>query len=127
MLDERNLARRLALLLDHEVVSFAASLPLDLKIRGRTQKYLLRKLSHRLLSPELIERKKQGFAVPVGRWINGPWKARADDLLETLLQRDVLSPPFIRRLLAEHRGGRRDHGEFLWSLLAMEIWFRSNG
>jgi asparagine synthase (glutamine-hydrolysing) len=113
-------------LLDHEVVELATSLPLSLKLRGKTQKHLLRKLSHRLLSPELIERKKMGFAVPVGRWINGPWKARADDLLGTLAGRDVLAPAFVSRLVSEHRTGRRDHGEFLWSLLALEIFFRAN-
>jgi asparagine synthase (glutamine-hydrolysing) len=113
-------------LLDHKVVEFAASLPLELKVRGGVQKYLLRKLSHRLVSKELIERPKRGFAVPIGRWINREWRPRADDLLATLSERDVLSPAFIRRLVAEHRSGRRDHGEFLWSLMALEIWFRES-
>jgi asparagine synthase (glutamine-hydrolysing) len=112
-------------LLDHVVVELAASLPIALKLRGGVQKLLLRRLAHRLLSKELIERPKRGFAVPVGRWINGSWRARADDLLATLVARGILRRAFVRRLVHEHRSGRRDHGEFLWTLMALELWFRS--
>src|SRR5947207_4833501 len=51
-------------LLDHKLVEFAASLPLNLKLKGLVRKYLLKKVSRRWLPPEIIHRKKQGFPMP---------------------------------------------------------------
>src|SRR5256884_8471966 len=52
-------------LLDHKLVEFAASLPPDLKIRGLTRKYLLKKVARKWLPASIVDRKKQGFPMPM--------------------------------------------------------------
>src|SRR5205807_6727321 len=58
--------------LDHEVMEFAARLPVHWKLRGRESKYILRRAFPDLLPPENINRPKMGFGVPVGQWFRGP-------------------------------------------------------
>src|SRR3712207_1950432 len=57
--------------LDHHVIEFAASLPANLKLRGRTTKYLLKKVLRKLLPEENLTRPKMGFGVPIGHWFRG--------------------------------------------------------
>ena len=57
--------------LDHHLIEFALSLPDDLKIKNGQGKYLLRKLLYQYVPRELIDRPKQGFAVPIEKWLRG--------------------------------------------------------
>ncbi len=111
-------------LLDHEVVELGLALPDRLKARGREGKVALRRAFAAELPPEVAERGKTGFGVPLGRWFR-------EDLRE--LTRDVLSTDrgWFRRdtvigLLDEHESGRRDHGHRLWCLLMLELWVREH-
>src|SRR5215475_9109023 len=65
--------------LDHEVMEFAATLPVDLKLRGRESKYLLKRAFSDLLPAENVQRRKMGFAVPLGEWFRGPMKGLLED------------------------------------------------
>src|SRR5258708_3711561 len=58
-------------LLDHELVEWSLKLPLEWKLRGGKSKYLLRQLAYRYLPREIVERPKQGFGVPIDRWLLG--------------------------------------------------------
>jgi len=58
-------------LLDHRVVEFALGLPVSLKRRGRTMKWILRQLLYKRVPRELIDRPKMGFSVPLGDWFRG--------------------------------------------------------
>jgi asparagine synthase (glutamine-hydrolysing) len=113
-------------LLDHKLVEFALRLPLSLKIRGRVRKYLVRELAKRLLPPEIVERPKHGFAVPLALWCrNGLREAFADVLQSTRLrQRGYFRAAEINRLLDEHVSGRRNHELRLWQLFIFELWHR---
>ncbi|QPN65951.1 asparagine synthase C-terminal domain-containing protein [Synechococcus sp. CBW1006] len=86
--------------LDHRVAAVAWRLPLALKIRGGTGKWALRQLLHRHVPPELIDRPKAGFAMPIGAWLRGPLRPWAEDLLDPqLLQRQgYLQPAPIQHL-----------------------------
>ncbi len=99
-------------LLDHLFVEWATGLPVEWKLRGGQQKYILRKLAERVGVPrEAIYRPKQGFAMPLVHWIRNELK----DLIMTVLleprtlQRGYFNPESVRRLLDEHFRGRRDH------------------
>jgi asparagine synthase (glutamine-hydrolysing) len=115
-------------LLDHKFVEFAASLSPDWKYRGGSRKYILKKLAERVgVPPEVIYRKKQGFALPLEDWIRQGLK---NDLLDILMeprttQRGYFRPAAVRRLVEEHTRGRRAHTGAVWCLLMFELWHRN--
>src|ERR1700693_354335 len=104
-------------LLDHEFVEWVTGLPVDWKLRGGQQKYILRKLAKRVGVPqEALNRPKQGFALPLVHWIRNELR---DLILNVLLeprtlQRGYFSPEGVKRLLEEHFRGRRDHSAGIW-------------
>jgi asparagine synthase (glutamine-hydrolysing) len=112
--------------LDHEVVEFAASLPLHLKLRGWTQKYLLRRAMRGLLPEAVIRRPKMGFGVPIDHWFRHELREMAYDVLldARARQRGYFRPDVVRRYLDEHVEGRAHHHPRLWSLLMLEQWHR---
>jgi asparagine synthase (glutamine-hydrolysing) len=115
-------------ILDHEFVEWATALPLEWKIRGGKQKYILRKLAERVGVPrEALYRPKQGFALPLVHWL----KHELRDLVMTILldsrtlQRGYFEAPAVRQILDEHFRGRRIHSGQIWRLLIFELWHRN--
>jgi asparagine synthase (glutamine-hydrolysing) len=113
-------------LLDHRLVEFAASLPPHLKVRRLARKYLLKKVAGRWLPREILERKKQGFPMPMSVWFRGEARQFVRDLLSptTLRRRGLFDPGYVERLLGEHEAGSADHGGLVWGLLGVELWHR---
>jgi len=113
-------------LLDHHLVEFAATLPSARKLRGKVTKVLLREISRTLLPPQLVERPKSGFAVPLDAWFRGPLSDVYRDTVTSpdARSRDHLDQATIVSLLDEHLQGRLDHGRRLWLLLSFELWAR---
>lgn len=111
-------------LLDHRVVEFAWSLPLELKIRNGTGKWVLREMLYRHVPREMIERPKKGFSVPLGKWLRGPLRDWAEVLLgnERLQKEGYFNPQPIRKLWQEHLVGKRDNALKLWSVLTFQAW-----
>ena len=112
--------------LDHNVIEFAASLPENLKLRGLTTKYLLKKILGRLLPQENLTRRKMGFGVPVSHWFRGEMKNFLHEILlsEKASKRGILKQEKIAQLIAQHTSGTRDYGQGLWTLLMLELWFQ---
>jgi asparagine synthase (glutamine-hydrolysing) len=110
--------------LDHRVAAFAARIPLDLKIRGGQGKRIVRKLLATLVPPELIERPKAGFQLPVGEWLRGPLRPWAEALLEpaALRSQGWLDPDIVGRCWRNHSSGRSDSTEALWAILTFQAW-----
>ena len=113
-------------LLDHEVVEFASALPQDLKIKDGRRKHILKEVAARLLPRQIIDRPKQGFAMPLNLWFRGNLhELFADTLLSaTSLRRGYFQPRFVTRLVHEHLSGKRDHALRLWQLVVFERWHR---
>jgi asparagine synthase (glutamine-hydrolysing) len=113
-------------LLDHKLVEFAASLPQNMKLKGLTRKYLLRKVGRAWLPPEIISRKKKGFPMPISPWLRREAKSFLRDVLSSaaLRRRGLFNPSFVERLLGEHESGFAEHGSLLWGLLSVELWQR---
>jgi asparagine synthase (glutamine-hydrolysing) len=111
-------------LLNHLLVEWATALPHDLKLRGFTTKYLFRKALRRALPPEITDRKKKGFNMPVAKWLVGPLRELVEDTLaESRLRADgFFRPAAIRRLLDEHYSRRRDNRKLIWTLLIFQLW-----
>lgn len=111
--------------LDHKLMEFSASMPKNMKLRGKTTKYVLRQAMKDVLPPEILSRGKMGFPVPVGKWFRGPYKGLIDEyvLSERALGRGLFDPIYIQALVDRHMKGE-NHDERLWALLNMEIWQR---
>lgn len=113
-------------ILDHHLVEFAATIPAELKVKGKTLKYIFKKAAERFLPKEVIYRPKRGFAVPVKMWIKKEWSEMCHELVlgERSLARNNFNPRFLNTIMAEHRIGRRDHSYIIWTIMMLELWFR---
>jgi asparagine synthase (glutamine-hydrolysing) len=113
-------------LLDNSVIDFASSLPGAFKIRDGRRKHVLKEVAARFLPGELIDRRKQGFGVPLDVWFRGNLRELfADTLLSARsLQRGYFQAAFIRGLIHEHLSARRDHTFRLWQLVVFERWLQ---
>jgi asparagine synthase (glutamine-hydrolysing) len=112
--------------LDHRLVEFCAALPSSMKLRGRTSKWLLRRLMRDRLPPPILTRSKMGFGVPVGEWLRGELRPLIDDTLlsRRFAARGYFEPSAVRAIVDEHLSRRADRTAHLWSLLMLELWFR---
>ena len=113
-------------LLDHRVVEHTWSLPADLKIRSGETKWILRQVLERYLPRSLFERPKMGFAVPIDRWLRGPLRDWAADLLDprSLGDEDLFNVELVRRRWDEHQAGTRNWQYPLWTVLMAQAWRR---
>jgi asparagine synthase (glutamine-hydrolysing) len=111
--------------LDHHVIEWAASLPQNLKLRGLTGKYLLKKVLRKLLPSENLDRRKMGFGVPVGHWFRGKMQPFLREVLlsEKALGRGLFKPEAVKQLVELHTRAERDYSAQLWTLLMLELWF----
>jgi asparagine synthase (glutamine-hydrolysing) len=113
-------------LLDNRVIDFAATLPSRFKIHQGRRKHILKEALKPMLPAGILDRKKQGFGVPLGTWFRGGLTNVFSDVLESprTRQRGYFDPAFVSRLLKEHLRAERDHSLRLWQLLVFEVWHR---
>ena len=112
--------------MDHILFEFVSSLPNNMRIRGRSTKWLLRKSIKQLLPDQILHRPKVGFRVPVNEWFQGPMKDYLYDHLtgHSSHTNHYYKKKFLERILQEHSTGRQNHEKLLWTLLNLEIWHR---
>jgi asparagine synthase (glutamine-hydrolysing) len=113
-------------LLDNDVIDFAASLPTRFKIDGSTRKHVLKEVLRPMLPPSIVDRRKQGFGIPLGAWFQGGLTSVFSDVLSSprARQRGYFDGRFVDRLIREQLAGTRDHSLRLWQLLVFELWHR---
>jgi asparagine synthase (glutamine-hydrolysing) len=110
--------------LDHVLMEHAAKIPPAWHFEGgRTKSFLRQALSTRL-SPAALQRKKQGFSVPLRAWCRGPVGDAVEGLLGDSLLGQWLDPAVVRTLLQRHRQGTGDHAEMLWAVLVLARFLR---
>ena len=112
--------------LDKEIVSLAMQLPTKFKIRDGKGKWGLRQVLYRYIPKEIIERPKEGFAVPIALWLRGPLREWAENLLSVInLEQDgFFKSKMINKLWAEHLSGHKDWSIPLWTILTFQAWYR---
>lgn len=112
-------------ILDHRVVDFARRIPTEWRVRGGQGKWLLKRLAERYLPREVIFRPKKGFSLPMDRWMREDIQDFAGEVLEANARvRPYLSMESVRRIVREHRSGRRDHSGALWRIIFLEQWLK---
>jgi asparagine synthase (glutamine-hydrolysing) len=112
-------------LLDSQVVALACRLAPALRLHRFETKFILKRALRGLLPAATLRRKKQGFAMPIGKWLRAELRPLLEeDLSERRLREDgLLQPAPIRRLVNEHVAGAADHRKALWSLIAFQRWW----
>lgn len=112
-------------LLDHRVVEFAWKLPRSFKIRDGVSKWILRQILYKYVPQDLIERPKMGFGVPIDRWLRGPLRDWAEDLLseKNLAGHGFFNVEPIREKWREHLSATRNWQYLLWDVLVFQGWF----
>jgi asparagine synthase (glutamine-hydrolysing) len=112
-------------LVDQELMMFAASIPGALKLRGLTTKLILREVAKPLLPEKILTRRKQGFGLPVDRWLREELAPLSRDVLldQTARQRGIFNPVAVETLLRQHQRGE-PRGDQIWALMMLELWYR---
>jgi asparagine synthase (glutamine-hydrolysing) len=110
--------------LDVRVAEFALSLPIDKKIQSGTGKWILRQVLDRYIPKVLIDRPKQGFAVPLDSWLRGPLRGWAEDLLNPVrMRRDaIFNVDLVAERWQQHLSGARNWHHWLWNVLMFQSW-----
>jgi asparagine synthase (glutamine-hydrolysing) len=113
--------------LDTAFAEYAVSLPASFKLRGWRTKAVLREAVGKLVPPAILTRKKMGFPVPVGRWLQGEFWPLVEEFVlgPRARARGYFDPGVLRQLADEHRAGGASHAQQLWALINLEMWHRS--
>jgi len=113
-------------LLDHEIIEYCARLPVDMKVRGRTGKYLLKRLAEKYFPREFVHRPKMGFGIPVAKWLRGDLRAHVEGLILDANVMEPLHMPTIRaawaRLLGADGAVADAEAGRIWALLMYAEW-----
>lgn len=112
--------------MDVDLARLMARLPDKWRIRGLTQKFILRRAMRNVLPQVILNRPKVGFRVPINEWFRGPMRGFVRELIEApgSLARTLCDRATIDRTLAEHESGRQNHEKLIWILVNLELFQR---
>jgi asparagine synthase (glutamine-hydrolysing) len=112
-------------LLNHTLVEYLAEVPHNLKLRGMTTKFLLKKSMEGLLPASVINRPKKGFNMPVAHWIHGELRELTRDVFHPakIRREGFFRPAYVQKLVDDHLNGTRDNRKLIWTLLVFELWY----
>lgn len=108
-------------LLDHQLMEHIAAIPSSLKLRNGTGKYIFKKAMESVLPPEILRRRKQGFAIPLDSWFRNDLKEMAYETIFSYTD-GVFEPAFLKRVWEQHQKGYYDRSAHLWALLMFRKW-----
>lgn len=110
--------------LDHRLVEFCASLPVELKVRGNRRKYLLEELMKSKLPPVVLRRKKIGLDIPTHDWLRGPLQELLKDTLSAgaIKRTGLFNAEVIQDFIRRHMERRGNFGFHLWGLMIFFLW-----
>ncbi len=114
--------------LDHEVVEFACRLSPSEKLQFKNGKKILKQCVRGKIPSSVLNRRKMGFGVPIGRWFREErWKTFLKDVLLSPAQknRGYFNPQAVEKMIEEHLSGTRDRSAMLWQLLILELWHQT--
>jgi len=113
-------------LCDYKLIEYVTSLPTSYRLKGTRSKHILKEVAKQWLPHNIVERKKVGFDSPIGQW----FKTELRPFLETFLSKDqiaksgLLNPAGVQTVIKDHLSGKKDYSLQLWSIIALEAWYR---
>ncbi len=115
--------------LDHRIVEFAATLPIDMKVRGSKLKFLLKELMRDKLPPAILTRRKEGFDIPAHNWLREGLRPLLLETLkpETVRRSGLFRAEAVEQALRRHLERRANLGYHLWGLLVLFLWMKRWG
>jgi asparagine synthase (glutamine-hydrolysing) len=113
--------------LDPRVGQFAASIPVEYKLKGKRGKIILKEAMKDLLPHEILHRPKKGFGIPIAEWLKGRLNPLMHDMLsaERLKSQGLFEAEYLQKLIREHETGAASHHKELWTLLVFQLWFEN--
>jgi asparagine synthase (glutamine-hydrolysing) len=114
--------------LDHRLVEWANNLSGDEKLAGGVRKALLKSIARKWLPSEIVDRRKVGFEMPLGDYLRtgGALAHRVEALRDSSsFATQVTQRTIVERLIAEHNSNSHNHGDILWTLIALDSWART--
>ncbi len=110
--------------LDPRVGQFAASIPVDYKLRGKSGKYILKEAMKGILPHDILHRPKKGFGIPIAEWLKGRLNPLLHEMLSTerIKRQGLFNPEYVARLITEHESAKASHHKELWTLLVFQLW-----
>jgi asparagine synthase (glutamine-hydrolysing) len=129
MADRMSMAHSLELRVpfcDHHLLAVALRVPSQVRFAGWQLKGFMRRMLHGLVPNQILRAPKQGFMVPMARWLREDLREMAHDLLsdDVIRDRGYVKPAYVHWLLEEHECGRRNVSDQLYALLVLELWHR---
>jgi asparagine synthase (glutamine-hydrolysing) len=115
-------------LLDHRLVEFSLRLPMEMKIRNNSSKWILRQELYNSVPEKLMAGPKQGFGVPIGNWLRNELKDWAEEMIKPQMLTEiegVLPVESVEEIWSEHLSGKQNHQYFLWNVLMFAAWKQS--
>ncbi|HUR97599.1 MAG TPA: asparagine synthase (glutamine-hydrolyzing), partial [Pyrinomonadaceae bacterium] len=111
--------------LDPRIGQFAASIPVEYKLKGKSGKVILKEAMKHLLPGEILHRPKKGFGIPIAEWLKGRLNPLMHDMLapERLKSQGFFEADYVSRLIREHETASASHHKELWTLLVFQLWF----
>jgi asparagine synthase (glutamine-hydrolysing) len=110
--------------LDNEVVDLALTIPSGLKVRGGVRKWILKRAFAGSLPEAVLRRGKEGFSMPMKRWLAHEWNGLMHELLspQSLAPEGLFDARYVERLMREHETGAHNHSHLLWALMVFQLW-----
>ena len=129
MADRMSMAHSLELrapFCDHRLIEESLRIPPTMKLPGFRLKALLKTAFADALPPQVLSHRKQGFMVPLGRWLRTDLRDILEDLLsaDRVRTRGLFVPAAVEALKQEHLRNIRSHSDRLWTLMIAELWMR---
>ena len=113
-------------LLDHRIIEFVAQLPDIFKINGSIQKHLLKRLTHKLIPQEMLDRPKTGFAIPLVDWFRDDLKSLLLDSLDEkkLEKQKLFNVKYINKAKDSYLNGNDESFYFIWNMIIFQMWYK---
>ena len=99
-----------------------------MKLNGFESKSIIKRLAHRYIPKNLMDRPKQGFGVPIDKWLRGPLYEWAEELIDCnrINHEGYFDCDILYKKWKQHQSGKYNWSSFLWNILMFQSWLEAN-